>query len=94
MTPPALHPLFAPHLGNNNHPIDCHIRRGGHVSLKAHLGSPPDGPLWQDLVERLGVRRMRVYYPDAYEWTDGFGGGTAIVYLDQHGNVDDVHLSL
>lgn len=75
--------------GNNHERLQCDWRKLGLVSFARHLGKPLSEELWDDIVHRLGVSRLRVYSHNQEQWTDGVGS-CAIIMLDENRNVSDI----
>lgn len=78
-------------IGNQHNLIDLPERyETGGVSFKKHLGRPLSDGLWVDLHKRLAVRTLRIYRPDDRLWNVGLIAPGAEIYLDEHGNIQDI----
>ena len=80
--------------GNNHHVIPPpRAMRMGSVSFARHLGKPLSDALWEDLMHRLGISKLRIYGPNCGRWLDGGGSGCCWITLDEHDNVADIEFN-
>ena len=81
-------------MGNNHEHIKApNSTWGGGFKVGRHLGKPLTQELWDDLVYRLGIREMRIYRPNAAQWTIGIMGTGVFLYLDDNDLLCDIHLN-
>ena len=76
-------------MGDNHNTIYCAWRKGGSISFARHLGKPLSQELWDDLIFRLGISKLRVYKHNQGGWTDSVSG-LCRVYLDSNSDVMDI----
>ena len=84
---------WADYYGDNHAPVVPRTRRMGSVSFASHLGKPLSSCLWEDLVERFGMVRLRVFYENEFRHTDSWSGRASIT-LGADGNVKDIRIEV